>query len=284
MPNKPLAQGLASIPAVRAMAAKYGPDPATWGAQLSTTPPTPTDSSANSRATASPPDECPTCRGECFFQHRAAFGEPNFGRHYACPTCGGYGTVSAFAAALRGNSGIPPAQWDRCTFERFDPQRAPAAATAKAAAEAWANDAEKPFLVLLGSVGTGKTMLAIAAARRRVERQQPVTFTTVARMLDELRATNREGAIEPLGVVRGRLEQTAALVLDDLGADRVTDFATEQLFLILDHRWQRRMATCITSNIDPDALDARVRSRIMDRSIARIVDTTGPDIRLRGGA
>ena len=138
--------------------------------------------------------------------------------------------------------------------------------------------------MLLGSVGTGKTMLAIAAARRRVERQQPVTFTTVARMLDELRATNREGAIEPLGVVRGRLEQTAALVLDDLGADRVTDFATEQLFLILDHRWQRRMATCITSNIDPDALDARVRSRIMDRSIARIVDTTGPDIRLRGGA
>jgi len=139
--------------------------------------------------------------------------------------------------------------------------------------------------MLMGSVGTGKTHLALAAARQLIERRTRCYFTTVPRLLEDLRETQRPNAARQLADLRRTIEDVPALVLDDLGADRPTDFAAEQLFLILDRRWQERRRTLITSNAAAvGQIEARIRSRILDAHVSRVVTCVGRDQRLAGGA
>lgn len=281
-----LGNALAQIPAVRGIVEKYGPDRVRWPARTADG-----RSSGNSTPSgaASSDDACPHCHGVGYFRSKAAFGEPQFGRAEACMVCDGYGTVNRYALALREECGIPDTLWHEFQFASYDPGRIPQGYAARDATELWAwatpeTPCDKPFLALLGTVGLGKTHLACAAVQALIARRQRAVFVTVPRLLEELRAAVRPGAAADLDTVRARYESVPYLVLDDLGADRVTDFAAEQLYLVIDHRWQRRLPLLVTSNTAPEAIEPRVRSRILDSRLSRVVPLSGPDQRLVGGA
>jgi DNA replication protein DnaC len=65
------------------------------------------------------------------------------------------------------------------------------------------------------------------------------------------------------------LMEVDLLVLDDLGAERLTAWADEQLFVLLNARYLDERATVLTSNERPDTLPARLHSRIAE--LAQIV-------------
>ena len=73
------------------------------------------------------------------------------------------------------------------------------------------------------------------------------------------------------------------LVMDDLGADRLTDFALEGLYLMID-RWYRRQkkGLVITSNFDlgriAESVDDRIASRIA--GMCEVIHMTGEDRRI----
>lgn len=151
----------------------------------------------------------------------------------------------------------------------FDPARAPGG---KAALE-WAtgNVSEPHSGVLAGMVGTGKTMLvcSLVAARAAawlerwplaivetaagVTARPPFTdlFVDVPEMLDAMRRwIARPEGPDPLD----RYARASLLILDDLGREKVTDWATERLYVLVNARYGDLLPTIATSNLRPNEL------------------------------
>ena len=110
-----------------------------------------------------------------------------------------------------------------------------------------------------GPVGTGKTSLAILVAKAAKDAGRSVAVYPVPRLLAEIKRTfDRDASDTYLGFFR-RLVHVDVLVLDDLGAEKQTEWVLEQLYSIVNERWQDRRAIVVTTNIpDPD-VDAPAR-------------------------
>ena len=107
-----------------------------------------------------------------------------------------------------------------------------------------------------GPVGTGKTSLAILVAKAAKDAGRSYAVYPVPRLLAEIKRTfDRDASDNYLGFFR-RLCTVDVLVLDDLGAEKQTEWVLEQLYSIVNERWQDRRSIVVTTNIpdpDPDA-------------------------------
>ena len=159
---------------------------------------------------------------------------------------------------------------DRMTFDAFrtdgggifTPEEAAAFAVVHAYVKRWAY-AERPngWLMLMGPYGVGKTHLAVAAAVVRRNLGDDVYFSTVANLLDHLRAAYSPDSAVAHADLLMRISSAQLLVLDDLGAERNTPFAEDKLFQIVNHRYEERLPTIITTSDRLSDIDA-ARPRI----------------------
>jgi len=104
-----------------------------------------------------------------------------------------------------------------------------------------------------GPVGTGKTSLAILVAKAAKDAGRSYAVYPVPRLLAEIKRTfDRDASDSYLGFFR-RLCSVDLLVLDDLGAEKQTEWVLEQLYSIVNERWQDRRSIVATTNTpDPD--------------------------------
>ncbi len=138
--------------------------------------------------------------------------------------------------------------------------------------------AENPrgWLVFMGDYGCGKTHLAAAVGNfRKAAGEQPI-FVVVPDLLDHLRA-----AFSPASTVSydRRFEEVRSaslLILDDLGTQSATPWAREKLYQLLNHRYNGKLPTVITTAQSLDEIDPRIRSRMMDRRVCSIYAITSP--------
>ncbi|GAB4530778.1 MAG: hypothetical protein Kow0063_09270 [Anaerolineae bacterium] len=144
--------------------------------------------------------------------------------------------------------------------------------------------AEMPrgWLVLLGGYGCGKTHLAAAIANYQVERGQMALFVVVPDLLDHLRATYSPHSPVTYDERFNQVRNAPLLILDDLGTQSSTGWAQEKLFQIFNYRYNTRLPTVITSNLELEAIDIRIRSRLADTDLVQICTILAPDFRGSG--
>ncbi|HLU11961.1 MAG TPA: ATP-binding protein, partial [Oceanobacillus sp.] len=145
-------------------------------------------------------------------------------------------------------------------------------------ARSYANNPDG-WLLLEGTYGCGKTHLAAAVGNARLDFEDAVLFITTPDLLDHLRNTYSASAELGYDEMFDRVKNAPLLILDDLGVENPSGWAQEKLFQLLNFRHSRRMATIITTNVDLEMLDPRVRSRLLDESVIRRVRITAPDYR-----
>jgi DNA replication protein DnaC len=118
-----------------------------------------------------------------------------------------------------------------------------------------------------GPVGTGKTSLAILVAKAAKQAGRSYAVYPVPRLLAEIKRTfDRDASDSYLGFFR-RLCSVDLLVLDDLGAEKQTEWVLEQLYSIVNERWQDRRSIVVTTNIpdeDPEAPTVALRAGVRE--------------------
>lgn len=234
--------------------------------------------------------ECPRCGGVGWVGRDVPVGHPDFGRAFPCD-CIAERLMARRLEGLLQQSNM--ADLSRMTFEEFrveapgnSPDQVRTLRAAHDTALAFAA-APEGWLLLHGSFGCGKTHLAAAIVNEVLSRGAPALFVVVPDLLDHLRATFSAGAEEAYDARFELVREAPLLVLDDLGTQASTAWAAEKMFQLLNHRYNARSPTVITTNRDLDDLDDRLRSRLGHFGVVRTVEITALDYRggiLRDGS
>lgn len=150
---------------------------------------------------------------------------------------------------LIGRSGMGK-RFQQRTFENFEcstPDQKRCFDTAKMYADAFTERLKDgKGILMIGSVGTGKTHLAAAIANQLLAAGIPVIFKTSIDLLSDIRSTydtetQESKVVDTYGTVE-------LLVLDDLGKEKVTAWAASMIFSIINARYENMLPTIITTN------------------------------------
>jgi DNA replication protein DnaC len=119
-------------------------------------------------------------------------------------------------------------------------------------------------LWFMGPVGTGKTTLAMLVSKAALKAGRSVAIYSLPRLLNEIRDTHRaeRSHLELLD----RLIEVDLLHIDDVGAERTTDWVLEELYSIINGRYEDQRSVVITTNIlDHEALCEQITERTVSR-------------------
>jgi DNA replication protein DnaC len=131
-------------------------------------------------------------------------------------------------------------------------------------------------LWMQGDVGTGKTTLAMIISKAAIDAGRSVAIYSLPRLLNLLRESmdSDGGMLDFLD----RLSAVDLLHIDDLGAENRTDWVLEQLYSIVNARYEAERAIVATTNLMPDELS----ERLGPRTVSRLVEICGDPITLAG--
>lgn len=208
-----------------------------------------------------------------------------------CPVCRGTGwklkTQDTFEVAVRcecTQTGLEqdlvkqaqiPKRYQDCTFEKFKlAQCEESQIMAKQAVEHFVKSYPMVDfgLLLMGPPGTGKTHLSVASIQFLMrEKGTPCLFYDFRDLLKNLRRSyDKETHYSEFSILQPVL-QKPVLVLDELGASKVSSWMQDTLTQILNHRYSEKLHTIITTNwMDEemgDTSNLRNKEETLDRRI-----------------
>jgi DNA replication protein DnaC len=132
-----------------------------------------------------------------------------------------------------------------------------------------------------GSVGTGKTTLAMLVSRAALDAGRSVAIYSLPRLLAEIRSTFEAGSEGSYVDFLDRLAAVDLLHVDDVGAERTSDWVLEQLYAIVNARYEEERSVIITTNLERDELVEQIRERTVSRleEMCTLVPLYGEDAR-----
>ena len=225
---------------------------------------------------------CPHCHGVGYVRDDVPLGHANFGKIFVC-SCRLEEIQEAqkkYQLEVSSLGGLATK-----TFESFKPEGHAAnprqISSLKLAFDQAKKYAESPrgWLLLHGGYGCGKTHLAAAIANAQLARGSEVMFVNAPDLLDHLRATFGPASEVSYDDMFDRVRNIPMLVIDDLGAESPTQWAQEKFYQIFNHRYNAGLPTVITSNVELERIEPRLRSRLVDMDLVRKILIEAPDFR-----
>lgn len=141
-------------------------------------------------------------------------------------------------------------------------------------------------LWFFGPQGTGKTTLAMLVSRRAMTAGRSAAIYSAPRLLAELRDTFDDDAQWGTTELIDRLTEVDLLQIDDLGAERTSAWVLEQLYAIINARYEAEAAIVVTTNLTREELVEQVGARTVSRllEMCEEIPLYGDDHRLRAGS
>jgi DNA replication protein DnaC len=145
---------------------------------------------------------------------------------------------------------------------------------------------------LMGNTGTGKTTLGMLVAKMALAAGKTVAVYFTPKLLTQIRqtyqATESEDAYEAFFK---RLTSVDLLYIDDLGSERHTDWVVEQLYALVNERYENQRSMLVTSNAPNDVDKAgppvengrkQLEDQIGPRTVSRLIEICGDPLPLFG--
>ena len=218
-------------------------------------------------------EACPICKGSGFVHPVEGTGQPDFSRVVPCQ-CNKEKLQKEKLSYLEKHSNL--GFLSQLTFDNLSPRGRKEDAVSQEhfahayeAAKAFA-DNPKGWLVLCGPSGCGKTHLACAIANYRLSLEQTCFYIGVADLLDHLRRTFSPTSDISYDELFEQVKNTPLLVLDDLSVGGATPWAKEKLEQLLNHRFNARLATVITTDMPLEKFDDRLGGHFRDSEICQV--------------
>jgi DNA replication protein DnaC len=193
-------------------------------------------------------------------------------------------------ARARGVESVIPPKYRGVSFDR--PPVADLSPAAVETIRAYAADLSENLragrgIWLMGDVGTGKTTLAMLVSRLSLEAGHTVAIYSLPRLLSRIRRTyDAEAGEQSYLEFFERLTSVDLLHLDDLGAEKSSDWVLEQLYAIVNDRYETQRSIVVTTNLQEPELREQIGERTVSR-LAEICDQYviplyGADLRMTG--
>lgn len=116
-------------------------------------------------------------------------------------------------------------------------------------------------LYLFGDAGSGKTFLAAMILKERWKKRLSGLFLSYPEFIFSIQTDyeNKANLVNDYKTFEG------CLVIDDFGAEKMTDFVRQVSYLLINYREQNRLQTIITSNFTLDEIDSFIDRRVSSR-------------------
>lgn len=234
---------------------------------------------------AAQPAVCPICNGRGFRIER----DGGAGRAVPCDC-----RKRDRARELAGAAGIPE-RYRSCTLAGFDTavsadklvNGALMAAKRSCAQfiEGFPLNRKGPGLLFYGVPGVGKTHLAVAVLLELIERYQvKARYADFSSLMFAIHSTFDDASNDSLGSVLRPVMEAEVLVLDELGAQKPTDWVLQNLYWIVNRRYNEQRPTLFTTNYHLDPADAapgevsaeKLSARLSPQLVSRLYEMAKP--------
>lgn len=196
-------------------------------------------------------------------------------------------------SASRGVSSVIPRRFRGVSFDRppiSDMSRDFQARAAVDAVRAYVDDLDANLeagrgVWLFGDPGTGKTTLGMLVSKAALERKHTVAIYSLPKLLARIRQSYDAGPDSDSYMQLFRKLTTVDLLhIDDLGAEKRSDWVLEQLYALVNERYENERAILVTTNLnEPELIDQigrRTVSRLVEMCSDCMVPMHGEDHRL----
>jgi DNA replication protein DnaC len=134
-------------------------------------------------------------------------------------------------------------------------------------------------LWLAGGVGAGKTALAMLVSKTAIESGRTVAIYSLPKLLARIRATyEKDLAGDSYTQFFDRLISVDLLHVDDLGVEKRSDWVLEQLYAVVNERYEMERSMVVTTNLEQPALE----EQIGERTVSRLIEICGPPLTIDG--
>ncbi|MFL6416262.1 MAG: ATP-binding protein [Bryobacteraceae bacterium] len=173
-----------------------------------------------------------------------------------------------------------PSKYAHCSFDNFErrdpnPAAADSLNTAVRVISGYFREFPPPSdprgLLIWGSNGIGKTHLAVAAFRRILDQGVEGRFINYQGLLELIRSGYDKAFGESRTQKYVEIEQVPLLLIDDLGANRITDWVKDTVTHLISFRHDHQLPTIVTTNYRPSPTeDDYLGDRIGERAASRL--------------
>jgi len=221
---------------------------------------------------------CPVCKGAGFVHPALDSGKVDFSRVVPC-RCSKGELRKKKTEYLEKYSNL--GSLSQLTFDNLSPKGKPTRHSERSeesqerfaqvyqAAKAFV-DNPQGWLVFSGPSGSGKTHLACAIANHRISLGEPVFYIGTADLLDHLRSAFSPTSDTTYDELFEQVKNVPLLVLDDLTLGSATAWAKEKLEQLLQHRFNARLATVITTDVPLEKIDERLHGHLADNEFCQV--------------